>query len=86
MGLIVGTGMGAGVIVNGHLYSGANCGAGEFGMIPYKESIIEQYSAGQFFPRVHGEGGEESARRAAEGDASAIAVCGDGAASGREAR
>jgi len=28
VGLIVGTGLGAGIIVNGRLYSGANCGAG----------------------------------------------------------
>jgi glucokinase len=37
VGLIVGTGLGAGIILNDRLYSGPNCGAGEFGMIPYED-------------------------------------------------
>ena len=34
VGLIIGTGVGAGIIINGKLYCGHNCGAGEFGSIP----------------------------------------------------
>lgn len=74
VGLIVGTGLGAGIIINGRLYSGPNCGAGEFGMIPYKDSILEHYSSGQYFTRAHGVRGEEVHSRAQSGDPEAIAI------------
>ena len=32
IGLTLGTGLGAGVIINSKLYAGYNCGAGEFGL------------------------------------------------------
>ena len=68
VGLIVGTGLGAGIILNGRLYSGPNCGAGEFGMIPYRDSILEHYASGQYFIREHGVRGEEVHSRAQRGD------------------
>jgi len=74
VGLIVGTGLGAGIILNGRLYSGPNCGAGEFGMVPYKESILEHYASGQYFIREHGVRGEEVHSRAQKGDREALAV------------
>lgn len=49
VGLIIGTGLGAGLILNNKLYSGQNCGAGEFGMITFKEHNYEYYCSGQFF-------------------------------------
>lgn len=49
VGLVIGTGLGAGVIMNGHLHSGVHCGAGEFGLTPYRDSILEAYASGQFF-------------------------------------
>ena len=49
VGLILGTGFGSGLILNNILYSGNNCGAGEVGMLPYKDSIFEHYCSGQFF-------------------------------------
>jgi glucokinase len=49
IGLIMGTGMGAGVIINNKLYEGRNCGAGEFGCIPYLDHNYEYYCSGQFF-------------------------------------
>lgn len=49
VGLILGTGFGSGLILNNILYSGKNCGAGEVGMLPYKDSIFEHYCSGQFF-------------------------------------
>ncbi len=52
VGLSIGTGLGMGVIINDQLYSGVMCGAGEIGMLPYKESIIEQY-AGSFYFMNH---------------------------------
>jgi len=74
VGLIVGTGLGAGIIANGRLYSGANCGAGEFGMLPYLDRNFEAYASGQFFERVHGTSGRELAARAERGDARALAA------------
>jgi len=35
VGLVVGTGLGAGLVINGRLYSGNNGGAGEIGAITY---------------------------------------------------
>ncbi len=74
VGLIVGTGLGAGVIANGRLYSGANCGAGEFGMLPYLDKNFEAYASGQFFERVHGLSGRELAARAERGEGRALEV------------
>jgi glucokinase len=74
VGLIVGTGLGAGLIINGRLHSGPNCGAGEFGMILYKDSILEHYSSGQYFTRFHGVRGEELHSRAGKGDPVALAI------------
>jgi glucokinase len=71
VGLILGTGLGAGVIANGRLYSGANCGAGEFGMLPYRDADFEAYCSGQFFERVHKTSGRELHGRAERGDAQA---------------
>jgi len=74
VGLILGTGLGAGVIANGRLYSGANCGAGEFGMLPYLDQNFEAYASGQFFERVHGVTGRELSGRAERGDERALAI------------
>jgi glucokinase len=74
VGLIVGTGFAGGIIIDGKLYSGKNCGAGEFGMIPYLDSIHEHYCAGQFFPRRVGQTGAEVFRRAVEGDPEALKI------------
>jgi len=74
VGLIVGTGLGAGIIANGRLYSGINCGAGEFGMLPYLDRNFEAYASGQFFRRAHGTSGREAAERAGRGDPAALAM------------
>jgi glucokinase len=74
VGLIVGTGLGAGIIANGRLYSGINCGAGEFGMLPYRDANFEAYASGQFFERVHGLSGRELAARAERGDGRALEI------------
>ena len=73
VGLILGTGLGAGIILNGRLHSGVDCGAGEFGLIPYKDSIVEHYACGQFFRRFHREG-EELANAARAGEAEALKI------------
>ena len=70
-GMVVGTGLGTGLILNGRLYSGSHCGAGEFGVVPYRDGILENYASGQFFQRCHGVTGEVLATRASHGDAEA---------------
>lgn len=74
VGVVVGTGFAGGVIIDGKLYAGPNCGAGEFGMIPYKESVFEHYCAGLFFEREHGTTGARLYRQASEGDAEALKI------------
>ncbi|HEV8632497.1 MAG TPA: ROK family protein, partial [Thermoanaerobaculia bacterium] len=68
VGMTLGTGLGAGVVIDGRLYSGANCGAGEIGAIPYRDRTIEHYAAGGFFQRAAGERGEVVYQRAVAGD------------------
>lgn len=72
VGLIIGTGFGAGIYANGKLFVGANCGAGEFGMVPYKDGIYEHYCSGQFFINELKTTGEEVYRRAVNGDRDAL--------------
>lgn len=72
VGLILGTGFGSGLVLDGHLYSGPHCGAGEVGMLPYKESIFEHYCSGQFFEREVQTSGAEVYERATQGDQKAM--------------
>lgn len=72
VGLTIGTGLGAGIILKGKLYSGKNCGAGEFGMIDYLDRYIEYYASGQFFSNVYRLDGEEVFNKAKEGDAQSL--------------
>ncbi|HUX84859.1 MAG TPA: ROK family protein [Chitinophagaceae bacterium] len=71
IGLTVGTGLGAGIIIGGKLYAGANCGAGEFGMVAYLDKHFEFYCCGQFFTNVYGIDGNEVYQMALAGDARA---------------
>ena len=77
VGLIVGTGMGAGIFIKGHLYSGQNCGAGEFGMLPFKDKVFESYCSGQYFVDNYDCKGEELYNRAKNGDQEALAIFDD---------
>lgn len=74
IGLIIGTGMAGGIIINGRLYMGRNCGAGEFGMLPYLDHYMEYYASGQYFSHIHGTEGATVARKAALGDATALSI------------
>jgi glucokinase len=49
VGLVLGTGLGAGLIINDRLYEGKNCGAGEICNLPYLSHNYEYYCCGQFF-------------------------------------
>ena len=68
VGLVIGTGMGAGLILDNKLYNGENTGAGEFGMIPYKNHNLEYYCSGQFFKNEYSFSGEEVSLLAKEGN------------------
>ena len=72
-GCNIGTGFAAGLLIDENLYEGPNCGAGEFGMIPYEDSILENYCSGLFFIR---QGLDAAERRdaAQAGDAEALAL------------
>lgn len=72
VGLILGTGFGAGLIMNGKLVSGENCGAGEVGMLPYRDSIFEHYCSGQFFEIHKKMNGQEVFNQAKSGNIKAI--------------
>jgi glucokinase len=74
VGLIVGTGLGAGVVINGKLYSGSNNGAGEIGSIAYQEKDFEHYCSGRFFQREFGVDGATLHERAQNGDRRAQAM------------
>ena len=80
VGLIAGTGLGCGVIINGKLYVGANGGAGEIGHAPYQAEEFEFYCSGRFFQREFGLDAAEIQQRADGGDfkaAEMLAAFGD---------
>ncbi len=72
IGLSIGTGIGMGIIINNNLYNGVLCGAGEVGMIPYKEGIMEDYSSGFFFTNTYKLSAMELSLKAAERDKKAL--------------
>lgn len=67
VGVTIGTGIGAGVIIDHHLYGGEFMGAGEIGTLPYLDSDFEQYCSSFFFKR-HNTTGVEAAEKANLGD------------------
>lgn len=68
VGIVIGTGLGAGIVIEGRLYSGTNCGAGEIGNIEYRDSTIERWCSGSYLRRVSGVDGETVYERACAGD------------------
>jgi len=74
LGVTLGTGVGAGVIVDNELYSGSNTGAGEIGCMPYLGHNYEYYCGSNFFTAFYGMTGKEAAQRAAAGDVQALKI------------
>lgn len=72
IGLTLGTGLGAGVIINNQLYAGPNCGAGEFGCVDYLDNNYEFYCSGSFFTNVYGLNGQDVFKNAQKGDVQAL--------------
>jgi glucokinase len=71
VGVTIGTGLGAGIIINNHLYSGRYCGAGEIGPVCYRDRTLETYASGQFF-RERRLVGTAVAAEAGKGDPEAV--------------
>lgn len=70
--LALGTGVGAGVIINNQLYAG-NCSlAGEFGGIKYLQSEYENYCSGKFFLHNYQIDAKTLAERAARNEPVAL--------------
>jgi len=74
VGLTLGTGMGCGIVIDGKLYNGSNCGAGEIGTMKYKNHTLEYYGSGEFFKGEFGVDGAELYRKAKENDEKALKV------------
>jgi len=72
IGLAMGTGLGGGIIINNELFAGHNCGAGEFGMVPYLDEILEAYCSGGFFQKKYNTTAFEAFQKAEEGDQAAL--------------
>ncbi|GMT46379.1 MAG: sugar kinase [bacterium] len=74
VGLILGDGVGAGIIFKGHLYSGSNCGAGEFGSVPYRNHNYEYYLSESYFEEKYGIQADNLFSRAKKNDKIALAI------------
>jgi glucokinase len=74
VGISLGTGMGVGLILNGQLYAGHSCGAGELGELPYLDGTLENYCSGEFFQRHFGCDGTQAFVRASRGEPAAMAM------------
>jgi len=72
IGMAIGTGLGSGIIIDNNLYTGNNCGAGEIGMLPYKDSILENYVCNRFFEDTLGIDAYEAHAAAVLGDVRAL--------------
>ena len=72
--LALGTGLGAGVIINNALYCGNNCGAGEIGSLPYLDSNFEFYASSSFFESGYSTSALQAHEDALGGDAKAIQI------------
>jgi len=72
VGLSIGTGLGMGIIIERKLHNGLFFGAGEIGMVTYKDSIIEYYVSSLFFERNFNATAKELSLLATQGDANAL--------------
>lgn len=69
----LGTGVGVGIVHNGKLFCGANCGAGELCCYPYKGKSIEDFCSKKFFVS-RGVSPRDAYKAAAGGDEEARAL------------
>jgi glucokinase len=74
VGLVIGTGIGSGVITNGKLYTGSNCGAGEIGYLPYMDKDFEFYCSSNFFNAFHNTTAYDVHQHAVSGNKQALTI------------
>ncbi|MGM0375512.1 MAG: ROK family protein [Bacteroidota bacterium] len=74
VGIVSGVGLGTGIIADDRLLSGRNCGAGEFGYIPYKDHNYEHYCTTSYFEIKYGLKPNTLYTRAKKEDKIALAV------------
>ncbi len=74
VGMTIGTGLGSGIIIDNQLYTGNNCGAGEIGLLPYREHNFEYYAGSNFFDSIHGISALEANQAALAGDKKALSL------------
>ena len=74
IGVTLGTGVGAGLIINNELYCGSNTGAGEIGCLPYLEHTLEFYCGSAFFVEFFNTTGKEAMQAAQNGDAKGLMI------------
>ncbi|MDE5627218.1 MAG: ROK family protein [Candidatus Amulumruptor sp.] len=74
VGITLGTGVGSGLILGGHLYVGVLSGAGEIGSLPYLDSDYEHYCSSLWLRDKCHTTGADLAARAVAGDAEALAT------------
>lgn len=74
VGIALGTGFGAGIIINHQIYSGTLSSAGEFGSVPYLGKTVEDYCSGKFFVQRTGRPGTDWHALAEQDDAEALTV------------
>ena len=72
-GITLGTGTGVGVVVDGRLLCGPNCGVGEIGAAPYLDADYESYCSKKFFEN-RGWNGKAAFDQAQSGNSEAIAL------------
>ena len=77
VGLSLGTGVGAGIIIDNYLYSGQVSCAGEFGGLPYLDYDFETYCSGKFFKTFHHTNGDKEFKKAQKKDLKALAMFDD---------
>jgi len=68
VGLCLGTGLGAGIVINNHIHNGSNGCAGEVGSFKYLNAHLEDYCSGKFFKDNYQKCGAQLAKQAREGD------------------
>jgi glucokinase len=72
VGITLGTGVGGGIVINGHIYSGVNSAAGEWCSAPYLDYDFEHYCSGKFFVKYYNSKPKTLAKLALAGDEKAL--------------
>ncbi len=74
VGITLGTGLGAGIIINNQLHAGAYSCAGELGGVSYLDATVEDYCSGKFFKNKFGMGGKDLLSLAEAGNSKALDI------------